>query len=306
METKKDRLNEAAVVETQKQLYEASVIERMNGRCGTSPKGAKGIAFEVMDIDQMNMKDIFAPEKVTKVTKNPKATQIDAVTMQDGVVVKRIQYKDTASGINKTLSQVKSGKYDQATLRGTKETAERFNAMAPDRGIKKTMEASSISTRDTTRIGDKFLAVNKGTAATNLGANMCNAAKSSAIGAAGLTAAIEVGKSIINGDDVGTCANNVVSKATESVVSGAAAGLAGEAAFVGAALVCPPLAVPAAIVGGIAAGTTVGGAVEGAFDEIGEIAEDVVNGVKDVAESITEGVRNFVSDIGFEIRSLFW
>lgn len=306
MEKTKKQLNEAAVVETQKQVYEASVIERMNGRCGTSPKGAKGIAFEVMDIDQTNAKDFFASDRVTRVTKNPSAPQIDAVTMQDGVVVKRIQYKDTASSINKTLNQVKSGKYDQATLRGTKETAERFNAMAPDRGIRKTMEASNLSTRDTTRVGDKFLAVNRGTMPANLGANMCNAAKSSAVGAAGLTAAIEVGKSILNGDDAGTCANNVVSKASESVVAGAAAGLAGEAAFVGAALVCPPLAVPAAIVGGIAAGTAVGGAVEGAFDEIGEVAEDVVNGVKDVAESITEGVKDFVSDIGFEIRSLFW
>lgn len=317
MSNNEKKINEAAVVETEKQIYEASVLKRMEGRCGTSPSGAKGIAFEIMDIDQMNAKDIFTPGRNTQVTKNPRATVLDAVTMQDGKVVRRIQYKDTPTGIEKTLNQVQSGKYDTATLKGTKETAARFNELAPGKGINKTMEASSLSTKDTTRVGDKFLAVNRGTMPANVAVNLGNAAKSSAIGAAGLTAAIEVGKSVLNGDDVGTCANNVVSKTSESVVAGAAGGLVGEAAFIGAALVCPAVAVPAAIVGGIAGATVAGDLVEGAFDEVGDFAEDVVNGVKDVAEEVVDGVKDIaesisdgLSDLAFEIgwgfRSFFW
>lgn len=39
----------------------------------------------------------------------------------EGKIIKRIQYKDTVSpaGVQKTLSQVKSGKYQQAQLCGT-------------------------------------------------------------------------------------------------------------------------------------------------------------------------------------------
>lgn len=247
-----------------------------------------------MDIDQQNAKDILKANRRTQITKNPSAPQLDAITIEKGKVVKRLQYKDTvsASGLNKTLTQVADGKYNQATLKGTKETSKAFNAEASVRGINKRMESTGISTKDTTRVADKYLAANKGATSANVVANIGNAAKSSAIGAAGLTTVIEVGKGIVNGDDAETIASHVVSKGSECVVSGLAAGAAGEAAFIGTAIVCPPLAVPAAIASGIAAGTVVGDVVEGTFDGVGEVVGDVVGGVKDV-----------VNDIGIDLYS---
>lgn len=302
---KKENVKEAAVVETQRQIYEGTVVNRMNGRCGVTPKGAKGIALEIMDVDKQNVKDALNLNRRTQMTKQANAPQLDAVTIEKGKVVKRIQYKDTASstGLNKTLNQVADSKYSQATLRGTKETAEAFNAKAPGRGINKYMESTGISTKDTTRVADKYLATSKGMTPANIGANIGNAAKTSAIGAAGLTAAIEVGKGIINRDDVETTASNVVSKGSESVVSGLAAGAAGEVAFIGTALVCPPLAVPAAIVSGIAAGTVAGDVVEGAFDGVGEAVGDVVGGVKELVSDI--GTEIF-SGISYAIGRWFW
>lgn len=308
MEKEKNKnMNTAAVAEAQRELYEGSVVQRMSGRCGVTPKGAKGIAHEIMDIDKQNIKDVLNPNRVTQMTKNPHATQLDAVTMDHGKVVQRIQYKDTVStgGLNKTLNQVGSGKYNQATLKGTKETTELFNAKASRRGINKTMESTGISTKDTTRVADKYLAVNKGSIPANVGANLCTAAKSSALGAAGFTAVIEAGKGIWNGDDPGTTANNIVAKSSESAVSGLAAGAVGEAAFIGTALVCPPLAVPAAIVGGLVTGTVVGEAVEGVFDGVGDVAEEVVDGFVSVAGDIATGVSDFAEDLKDGISDVF-
>lgn len=288
----------AVAVEVGRELYEESVINRMQGRSGVTPEGAKGIALEVMDIDQLNLKDAFNADRHTRMTKNPHAPQLDAITRENGVNVKRYQYKDTPASISKTVQQVKSGKYNQATLRGTKETAERFNKAAENAGINKRMESTGISTKDTKRVADKYLAVKDGTVSPAVGANVANAAKTTALGAAGLTAALEAGRSIINGDDLETCTSNVVSKSTESAISAAAAGAAGELAFIGGAMINPVLALPAAIAGGIIAGTATGEAVAGEFDEIGDAVGELVS-------TAADGIGDLFDTIGCFLSILF-
>lgn len=306
----------AVLTEASRELYEASVIDRMNGRCGLTPNGAKGVALEVMDIDKLNLKDTFNPERHTQMTKNPHAKQLDAVTIENGKIVKRYQYKDTPNSWDKTIKQVQSGKYDQATLRGTKESAEQFNMAAEKIGVKKRMESTGISTKDTKRVADKYLTIKNGTISSTMGQNLCNAAKTSAIGAVGLTAAIEVGKSILDGDDFSSCANHVVSKGAESAVSAVAASTVGEVAFATAALVNPVLAVPAALVGGVIAGTAAGEIVEGVFDGLGDVVEDAIDDIRygaedlfetagDVIENISDNIKNGIDDILFNIGDFF-
>lgn len=97
--------------------YEASVVSRMTGRAGAySLKGSAGNALEIMANDKSNLGNLFKPDTVTRLTKSSTATQVDAVTTKAGKVVERIQYKDTVSpaGVQKTLNQVKAGKYQQA------------------------------------------------------------------------------------------------------------------------------------------------------------------------------------------------
>lgn len=95
----------AVLNELGRECYEASVMYRMQGRSGAyTTKGASGNVLEIMANDETNLKNILKPDNVTKLTKSPVAPQVDAVTMQGGKVVERIQYKDTPStaGMQKT------------------------------------------------------------------------------------------------------------------------------------------------------------------------------------------------------------
>lgn len=281
-------------------LYESSVVNRMLARKnGLTEKGISGIALEVLDVDQLNARDILKPGRQTKLTTNTRATQLDAVTREGGVNVRRYQYKDTPNSTATTIKQVKSGKYNQATMRGTKESAEAFNNAAERVGINKRMEASSISSKTTNRIGDKALTLKDGTInASTLATDLAGAAKSTAVGAAGITAAIEVGKSIINGDELETCANHVVSKGAEAVVSGAAAGAGGEIGFMIGGAINPLLAVPGALVGSIVSGSVAGEIVEDAFSDLGDVVENAVFDVKC-------GISNVFDEVGCIFSTLF-
>lgn len=289
MKENEKRNNVAATTEMGREAYEASVRARMQGRSGAyTPKGAGGIAFEVMATDKTNLKNIWAPDTVTKLTKSPTATQVDAVTVKDGKVLERIQYKDTSSnaGLQKTLKQVQSGKYHQTQLRGTKETAEGFNKLAEASGITKRMESTGISSETTKRIGDAFTHQ-----APNL-KNVGNAAKGSMGMAVGLTAGIEVAKSVVNGDSAGECANHVVSKSAESAVTAAASAAAAELTLGATGALLAGSAIPvvgpavAALAVGLGTSAVVGGATEGLFDDIGDAVEDVVDTVSDFFSGI--------------------
>lgn len=273
--------------------YEASVVSRMSGRAGAySPKGAAGNALEIMANDRSNLSNCLRPDTVTKLTKSSTATQVDAVTTKAGKVIERIQYKDTvsSSGVQKTLNQVKSGKYQQAQLRGTIEATEKYNAAAKASGVSKTMQSTGISHNTTQRVGDKFT---KQTLKANC---LGDAVKGSTGVAVGITAAIEVGKSVVNGDSVGECTGHVVAKGTESALSAAAATVAAEttASVVGGLLASSAIPVAGPLIAGMGAALLVGGAVseitDGAFDEIGSavggVVDDVVYGVSDFVESL--------------------
>lgn len=283
--------------------YEASVVHRMTGRAGASTiKGAPGNALEIMANDKRNMKNLLKPDTVTKLTKSSTATQVDAVTTKSGKVIERIQYKDTVSpsGVRKTVNQVKSGKYQQAQLWGTKEAAKQYNDMAKAEGISKKMHSTGISHNSTQRVGDKF------TKQPIKAASLGDAVKNSTAIAVGITAATEVVKSVANGDSVGECTANVVSKGAESAVTASAAAVAGSIA----AVISAPAVVPAAI--GIGAATVaakvVGEVTDGAFDEIGEniglavdnigyTVEDAVDNIGDTVEDVTDNVRYAVENV---------
>ena len=286
--------------------YEASVVSRMSGRAGAySPKGAAGNALEIMANDKSNMRNLLKPDTVTKLTKSSTATQVDAVTTKAGKVIERIQYKDTVSpaGVRKTLNQVKAGKYQQAQLRGTIEAAEKYNAAAKASGVSKTMKSTGISHNATQRVGDKF------TKQPIKMGSMGDAVKGSTAVSVGITAAVEVGKSIVNGDSVGECTGHVVAKGTESALSAAAETVAAEAtaSTVGGLLATSAIPVAGPLIAGIGAALLVGGAVseitDGAFDEvgsaIGDVVDEVVDGVCDAVSSVADGISDFIGE-------LFW
>lgn len=287
--------------------YEASVVHRMTGRAGAKPpKGSPGIALEIMATDKRNMKDLLKPDTVTKLTKSSTATQVDAVTMKAGKVKGRIQYKDCVSsaGTRKIANQAEANKYQQAQLWGTIEGTDKYNALAQKRGISKRMHSTGISHNSTQRVGDKF------TKQPIKAASLGDAVKNSTAIAVGITAATEVVKSVANGDSVGECTANVVSKGAESAVTASAAAVAGEVAGSIAAVTSAPAVVPAAI--GIGAATVaakvVGEVTDGAFDEIGEniglavdnigyTVEDAVDNIGDTVEDVTDNVRYAVENV---------
>ena len=286
-----------------RQAYEASVLTRMKGRAGAySPKGAPGIALEVMANDSKNISNVFKPDTVTKFTKSSTAPQVDAVTTTAGKVVERIQYKDTISqaGVKKTIDQVKSGKYRQVQLKGTIEATEKFNAAAKANGITKRMESTGISHNSTQRIGDRFTGQMINTSC------LSDAVKGSVAGAVGVTAAIEIVKSVDNGDSLGECAGHVVSKGAESALTAAAATAAGEVAAGAAATLLATSTIPVVgplVVGigaAVAVGSVVGEVTDGVFDEVGDVigntVDDIGYGISNAADEIFCGVSGIVSE----------
>ena len=286
----------AILGEAGRQAYEGSVMHRMQGRAGAySQTGSSGIALEIMANDKANIKNLSNPGAVTKLTKSPVAQQVDAVTMKGGKVIERIQYKDTPSvaGIQKTLKQVESGKYNQVQLRGTTETAQKFNQMAEKRGIAKQMQSTGISSETTKRVGSKFTGHAPGMA------SMGNLAKTTAINAGGITAGIEIAKSVINGDSVSECTSNVVSKSAESALAAGTAALVGEATTVMlGSIIAGPIAIPISIGASLAAAQVTSEVTDGIFDDV---ANDIGRAVEDVAD----GISNMVSDIGSGVCSFF-
>ena len=294
------------MAEVAREGYEGSVMSRMVGRAGAySPKGAAGNALEIMANDRANLSNVLNPGTVTKLTKSSTATQVDAVTTQAGKVIERIQYKDTVSpaGVQKTLSQVKSGKYQQVQLRGTVEAAEKYNAATKANGVTKTMKSTGISHNATQRVGDKFTKqpINAG--------SLGDAVKGSTAVSVGITTAIEVGKSIANGDSIGECTSHVVSKGTESALSAAAATVAAEATVSAVSGLLATSAIPVAgpVIAGVGAALLVGSAVSEITDGV---FDDVASDIGDVVDDIAYGIRDAVSSIGDEISdfvgNLFW
>ena len=218
------------------EIYDASVISRMVGRSGAATAtGSKGIAFEIMYADKKNFTNIFKKELKTIQTKNPTATQVDLVTINnDGSkVVERLQLKDiqSDSGIRKLLSRIKNGDYRQAQLVGTDETVEIYNDMVAKKGVTKAMKKSGISTKDTQRIANKAVS-QVPSAATAAESVATTSATFAAFGAV-----IGLGESLIEGDDAADTISNTVVSGAKGAVAGAAGGAAGTLATAGLAAV---------------------------------------------------------------------
>ncbi|MCR5486194.1 MAG: hypothetical protein K6F35_01550 [Lachnospiraceae bacterium] len=246
----------AAAAEAIKSGYEESVVQRMIGRAGAkTANGAKGIAHEILYADKLNLKDIFKKGTKTSLTKSSTARQVDVITTNSGKVAARYQLKDTAGSITKTLKQVKSGKYQQVQMVGTKETARAFNERALAEGVTKTMKDSGISTKTTSRIADKALNPVPG-AAEIAGA----AGKAAGIGAV-VSGAVAAAESAINGDDISEATGHIAVGTASGAIStgvGAAAGGAVAAGLASAGVVgAAPVVVPAVAVVGVSIGTGV-------------------------------------------------
>ena len=252
--------------------YDYSVAVRMSGRAGAySPTGGKGNAFEVMYSDKKNLSNLLKPDTTTTLTNSSTARQVDLVT------------KDTpsAKGTMDTIKRVQNGQYRTTQLVGTSESAAAFNAKAPSQGVTKVMKDSGISTKDTTRVSNKFNGVQSST-------GIANAAKSSAkLGGAfgGGMAAVE---SIVNGDDLSTTTGNVASGALKGSVSGAAGTAASEATM--AALAAAPIPLAAKVVIGIGAGMFAGSVAS-------DVISDVCDGVGDIVSGIVDGIGDFFGSL---------
>lgn len=269
--------------------YDYSVVRRMNGRAGVAtPNGGKGIAFEIMYGDKMNGANAFKSEKcLTKLTKSSTATQADLVTMKGNKVVERIQCKDTPSisGTRKTLDQVRSGKYRATQLVGTSESAAAFNEKASASGVTKRMMDSGISTKDTTRISNKYNQMGSMT-------GMENIIKSSAKVGGVMSGGIAAVESLVNGDSFLEAAGNVTSNTLMGAGKAAVSTAAFELSTV--ALVSLPVPIPAkaalAATSSILAGTVAGEVLDSVCEDIGDGVEKIVGDVSDAVFDIASGV----------------
>lgn len=276
-ETKRTSAGNVATVATEG--YDYSVASRMSGRAGSSsPLGGKGNAFEIMYGDQKNMANILKPEMSTRLTHSSTATQADLVTTKGGRIVERIQCKDTPSikGAADTIKRVQSGQYRTTQLVGTSESAAAYNTKAASKGVTKVMKDSGISTRDTSRISNKFNGVSSTT-------GIANAAKTSAKFGGVVGGGVAAIESIANGADFSTATGNVASGALKGSLSGAAGTATSEATMIALAAAPIPLVAKVAIgIGtGLVAGTVAGDVVSDVCDGVGEAVSDVIDGIGD-------------------------
>ena len=133
--------------------YEATVKARALLRAGANHH-LNGHILEIMGADKTNLNPANLVRGVSeRLTSSTTASTVDSVVMKGGRVISRVQYKDTPNGIADTIRRVKGGQYRTATLRGTTETAKKFNAMAEKAGISKRMHDTGISGRTTKALG---------------------------------------------------------------------------------------------------------------------------------------------------------
>ena len=269
-ENKKNN-NAGTVTAAARSAYEGKVGLEAFARAGRNPN-LKGVVHEVLvkDAHNLNPANILSG-KVASLTKSTTAVRDDVIVQQAGKVVSRMQLKDTAGSIGKTLKQAASGKYAGTNLIGTKETAEAFNRAAKAAGVTQKMTSSGVSSTDTARIATQTI----GSSAGKLTASSVSkvAGSSGAVGAA-ISAGIEVfssGAKFIDGEIDGE--EFVCNVAREGVGGGLAAAsasavatVASTAAATALATVSAPVWIPVAV--GVGAAVAVGSVVKGIWDSI--------------------------------------
>lgn len=205
-------------------------------------------------------------EKKAFLTKSTTAVRDDIIIKQASKVIGRMQVKDTAKSISKTIKQVADGKYNRTLLVGTKETTVKYTNATKAARLTQKMKSSGISSSDTARIASKALGQMPTKAA------IASAARSAGAWGAAISAGVEVissGQKLMNGEiSGGEFAVRVAKEGVGGGISGATAGVAGTIATGGAAIalstVSAPAWVPVAV--GVGAAVAVGSAVKGAWD----------------------------------------
>lgn len=261
----------------------------MAGRCGVTASGAKGIVFEIMDKDLMNLMDVFKSGMQTSLTKSPNATTVDLVTTNGGKVVRRIQCKDVVSesGVNNVLNAVKNGKYQSATLHGTTESANAFNAAAEADNVSKRMINTGISDKTTQRIANKSLGNVSGldTAAAVVG-------KAALIGCL-VNGTIATVQCIKDGKNVPDSVGHVTVSAGMGAVSYGASAAAAEAATAALIAASAPTLTVILIPAGCAVGTAI--ILNIALNFVSDDAEDFIS-------NLAAKAGNAVQDIDAHVR----
>lgn len=268
--------NNGTVIAATREIAESKVGLEALARAGRNPQ-LKGVVHEVAVKNLYNA----APQRIldgTKavLSKSPTAVRDDLLIMKGSSIVGRMQLKDTAGSIQKTIAQVKDGHYAGTVLKGTKETVSAYNtavqkAASSGTNITQKMTSTGISSSDTARIATKTI----GNAAGKITAQSLGrvAASSGAAGAV-ISGGIEAVSSTIqlaNGEiDGGEFAANVAKETIGGGISAAGGSIAASAAAAGAATVLAattaPAWVPAAI--GIGAAVAVGSFIKSAWDSI--------------------------------------
>lgn len=268
--------NSGAAVAFSREVFEGKVGMEALNRAGRNPN-LKGIVHEVAVKDLYNL----SPERLvdgTRATLSKSATAVrdDLLIMKDGSVVGRMQLKDTAQSIGKTISQVKDGHYARTALKGTPETVKAYNQAvqsAAKNGVNITQKMSStgVSSSDTARIASKTIG---NTAGKLTASSLGKVAASSGAAGAVISGGIEVVSSAIKlsqGEiDGGEFVGNVAKETVGGGLSAAGGSVAATAAATGAATLLAatsaPVWVPAAV--GIGAAVAVGSAIKSFWDSI--------------------------------------
>ena len=154
--------NNGTVIAATREIAESKVGLEALARAGRNPQ-LKGVVHEVAVKNLYNA----APQRIldgTKavLSKSPTAVRDDLLIMKGSNVVGRMQLKDTAGSIQKTIAQVKDGHYAGTVLKGTKETVSAYNtavqkAASSGTNITQKMTSTGISSSDTARIATKTI-----------------------------------------------------------------------------------------------------------------------------------------------------
>ena len=233
--------------------YETQVGLRALARAGQNPN-LKGHIHELMFCDKYNLNPSnLLQGQHASLTKSATAQMRDVVMTKGGKIVGHAQLKDTvsASGVQKTVQQIKSGHYSKTALYGTEETAAKIAGR-----VSQPVHSSGISSTTTSRIASKAL----GTMPTVSALGM--AARSGGAAGALFGAGVETVSSLVdvcNGDkDVGDAVIDIGGAAIKGGITGAGSTVAGSMAAGATGVAVSSLA--ATGVGSAIAGTAIGGA----------------------------------------------
>lgn len=274
---------------TVKTGFQNAVAWGMQGRSGAyTETGAKGIALEVIEKGKMNAENVWNGAK-TQFTKAANATQVDLVTIKDGKVVERIQCKNltSKSGINKTISAVKEGKYQQTQIHGTTECAAAFNEKAVAEGLTKTMVDTGITEDMTIDCANRFLKK------LPTAKSVVNNVKAGAAFGAAIDGGMALVESIQRGDDVYEATANVTVATGEGVVTGVIATASGEAiaAILAVTTSAGIVSVIVPVVGAVVIGQTVSFAYDHVIKE-NHVEEYVAEALRIASEDAVEMASN--------------